>query len=472
MDTPSELAQLAAGMEQLSLKYYWDPVLFVQEIFKAEPTKQQIGVLQSLSSHKKVSVRAGHGVGKSTLASWAVFWFLLTRPESKIICTAPTFHQLYDVLWSEAAKWRRVSPLITSLFSWKQKRIECVLGPEDWWAAARTADKPEALAGRHAGHIMLLVDEASGIDDRIFEAAEGMLTSENSYALMLSNPTRSDGYFYRSHTRDKSLWSAHHLSCKDSPIVSERYVHEMGLKYGLDSNVYRVRVTGDFPLADDDVLIPIGWVEAAVNRDIEVTNEPLFFGVDVGAGGDKSVILQRRGSKVIDIKSHTTKNTMELLGWIALEAEKAKPAAIFVDPIGIGKGVYDRLAELNYIVYPVDVRMRARKPGFKRLRDELWWNTRTLFEKGLISIPNNEDLIGELSTIKYKPESDGTVKIEGKAELRRRREHSPDIADALCLTTYFEDRMFMDDIHEKYKSNNITKFENQYRADSHSWMTA
>ena len=375
-----------------------------------------------------------------------MYWFLITRPYPKIICTAPTFHQLYDVLWAEAASWRQKSQLITDLFDWKQRRIEAKWSPENWWAAARTADKGESLTGRHAGHFMLIVDEASGIDDRIFEASEGMLTGENSYVLLIGNPTKNSGYFFNTHHKNKSLWKTITLSCYDSPLVSREYIEHRKIQYGIESNVFRVRVLGDFPISEEDSLIPYTWVTDAINKKISVRDEPDFMGVDVGAGGDRSVILHRRGAVVDRITTHNTKNTMELLGWIGKEAQESGAAAIFVDTIGVGKGVCDRLQELNFRVYPVDVRSRARRQGFKRLRDELWWTTREQFERGTISIPDNEDFTGELTSIKYKPESDGTIKIESKLDMRRRGLSSPDIADALCLTYYLDEDLFAADV--------------------------
>ena len=452
------LTELKDGLEELTHMYYNDPIRFIKNEFRVTPTKQQSDVLTSLSSHRKVSVRAGHGVGKSTLASWAVYWFLLTRPESRILCTAPTFPQLYDVLWAELAKWRRNSKLITNLFDWKQKRIECVLGREDWWASARTADKPESLQGRHADNFMLIVDEASGIDDVIFQAAEGMLTAENTYVLMISNPTRNQGYFYDTHN-DPMIskgWSIHALSCldslvKDGGLVSQAYVDDMASRYGADSPTFSIRVLGEFPLHDTDSLIPHSWVVDAVEKEVITGEEPLILGVDVGAGGDSSAICPRKGAQVYDILLNSSKDTMEIVGWVNRVAQELKPHAICIDPIGIGKGGYDRLVELGIKnVIPVDVRRKATKGGVKKLRDELWWTLREQFESGLISIPNDKMLINELSGIKYTAESDSTIKVQSKQQMRKSVTsggigHSPDRADALMLTMYIEDTLYMED---------------------------
>ena len=158
---------------------------------------------------------------------------------------------------------------------------------------------------------------------------------------------------------------------------------------------------------------------------------------------------------------------MELVGWVIQEASQNEDSIIFIDSIGIGKGVYDRLREVGQKAYSIDVRRNARSPErFLRLRDELWWNLREQFEKGIISIPNNKDLLDQLAAIKYKPQSDGKIKVESKDELRRRGFGSPDEADALCLSFAMPDNIFrkQNEEKERYKEKKI-EF-------SESWMTA
>ena len=440
---PNTPEELKSGLSTIVKQYYNDPVGFVKGIFKVNPTEQQAAVLKSLAQSKKVSCRAGHGVGKSALASWAVYWFLLTRPFPKIICTAPTFHQLHDVLWAELSKWRRNSALITEAFEWTQKRIEAKWAKTDWFAAARTPEKAEGFQGRHAGHILLIVDEASGISQEIFEASEGMLTGENSYVLLLGNPTKNSGYFYDSHNRDKDFWATHVLPCHDSPLVHQDYIDDMAGKWGVDSNVYRVRVLGEFPDSEEDVLIPRDWVISAVNRDIQPQpNDPVTIGVDVArGGGDYSVILIRKGNKVLSIDKYNYPDTMSLTGTVMEAVHKWKPSAVFVDVIGVGAGVYDRLRENGVAgVYPVNVSESAgQKHKYFRMRDELWHRTRELFEQRIISIPDDKELVDELSMVKVlAPDSAGRLKVESKKQMKTRGEQSPNKADALCLTNYFK----------------------------------
>ena len=151
---------------------------FVEDIIGAKPDADQADILNSLAENTMTSVRSGHGVGKSAVEAWAVIWFLLTRPFPKIPCTAPTAHQLNDILWAELNKWRRNNPLLEQELIWTHERLYLRGYPEEWFAVARTASKPDALQGFHAEHVLYIIDEASGVDDLIFEPVLGALSTD------------------------------------------------------------------------------------------------------------------------------------------------------------------------------------------------------------------------------------------------------------------------------------------------------
>lgn len=123
--------------------------------------------------------------------------------------------------------------------------------PESWFARARPGDKDnaEALAGVHSeyGHVLLIADEASGVDEAVFNTAKGALTSDNTLFIMISNPTRLEGYFYKSHTELSPFFQRLNFSGMESPIVSNKYVDEILAEAGADSDEYRYRVLGLFP---------------------------------------------------------------------------------------------------------------------------------------------------------------------------------------------------------------------------------
>ena len=118
--------------------------------------------------------------------------------------------------------------------------------------------------------VLLVIDEASGVPEKVFEAAAGSMSGHSATTVLLSNPTRSSGTFYESQTRLANSWWTRRWSCVDSPLVSDEFVDEMRARYGEESNAFRIRVLGEFPLADDDTIVPYHLAEAAMKRDIEV----------------------------------------------------------------------------------------------------------------------------------------------------------------------------------------------------------
>ena len=131
---------------------------------------------------------------------------------------------------------------------------------------------------------------------------------------------------------------------------------------------------------------------------------------------------------------------MQLVGWVMRLADEHKPTAVFVDVIGLGAVVFDRLRESGMKgVYPVNVSEKATLPTkYFRMRDELWFKTRELFEQRLVSIPDDQELVDELSSIRVlPPDSAGRFKVESKKQMKTRGDQSPNKADALCLTNYF-----------------------------------
>lgn len=422
-----------------------DPALYVREVFGAEPEPWQEKGCEDLVTHDKISVRSGHGVGKSTWLAWLIFWFLTTHPRAKVPVTAPTAHQLEDVLWAELRKWLdRMPKALKSQFTLKQDRLEV----GNSFAVARTARKenPEALQGFHADNLMFVIDEASGVEEIIFETAEGALSTQGAKVVMCSNPTRTSGYFYDSHHKMRHRWHTTRVSCSESSRVSPGYIEDMAAKYGEDSDIYRVRVLGDFPTSDTDSVIPLELIEAAYTRDVEPKKLLMpVWGLDVARfGACRTALVKRWGNHQVESKSWRKRDTMEVAGLVMREYEDAtsdmRPAAIMVDSIGIGAGVADRLRELDMPVVAINVGEAPSGAGrFLNLRAELWWRAREWLEERDSKLESTE-LGAELSIVKYKITSSGKIQIESKEQMMDRGVDSPDIADAFVLTFAGADR--------------------------------
>ena len=431
--------------EEFTRKYAYDPVLFVREVLGADPLEYQAEFLEAIANgERKISIRSGHGTGKSTSASWAMLWYLLMRFPNKVVVTAPTSGQLFDALFAELKRWIGELPKpVQGLLTVKSDRVELAAAPSEMFISARTsrAETPEALAGVHSENVLLVVDEASGVPEKVFEAAAGSMSGHNATTVLLSNPTRSVGTFYESQNRMSDSWWTRRWSCVDSPLVSDEFVDEMRERYGEESNAFRIRVLGEFPLADDDTIIPFHLVDAAMNRQIDIDKDraPVWSLDPARFGTDRTAFCKRVGSVVTEIKSWRGLDLMQTVGRVMAEYEalapSSRPSEILVDSIGIGSGVVDRMRELGAPVRGVNVAESPSMGGtYNNLRTELWFRTKAWLEERSCKLPNDDELLADLTGIRYSFTSSGKMAAESKDQMRRRGLRSPDLADAICLT--------------------------------------
>ena len=430
-------------------RYRDDPSGFSEHVIGMEPLPWQREVMDAISTgERRLSIRSGHGVGKSSCAAVTILWFLLTRYPCKVVVTAPTASQLYDALFSEVkTRLKQMPTAISDLLEATSDRVVLKSSPSAAFAVCKTAakEKPESLAGVHVqepGAVLLIADEASGIPEEVFESAAGSMSGHSATTLLLGNPIRSSGFFYRTHTELKNDWWTRAVSCLDSPLVSDDFVRDMANRYGQESNAYYVRVRGEFPQADEDTYIPLHLVEAATRREIEESPvASVTWGLDVARfGRDRSALAKRKGPTLVEeIKTWRDKSTMELAGIVMDEYENTpiidRPSEICVDAIGIGAGVVDRLQELDLPARAINVaESSSMSQKYMRLRDELWGRAREWFEEKNCKLPDDQALVHELAAPRFAFTSTGKIKIESKDEMRKRGIKSPDLADSFCLT--------------------------------------
>lgn len=442
------------------LDNYWDnPVWFAEDMMGFHADKWQAKVLMALAGDPKVSVRSGQGVGKTGLESIAVVWYLCTRPFPKVVATAPTRQQLYDVLWAEISKWLGSSK-IENLLQWTKTKIYMKGFEERWWATARTAVKPENMQGFHEDYMLFVVDEASGVSDPIMEAILGTLTGYENKLLMCGNPTRTSGTFYDSHNRDRDLYKTFKVSSLDSPRTSKENIEMLRRKYHEGSDPWRVRVLGEFPKGESDSLISLEAVEMATIKEVNISNDYILnLGADIARyGDDETIIAPRIGGKVFDLLTYSKQSTMETSGRILRAVDKFKNmypqinrVKIKTDDDGLGAGVTDRLKEvvaqenLNYEIIPIQNGSNAiEKDKYYNKASEMWDVMREELDNNLscylqgkeptIQLPNDDKLIKQLSNRKYSVDSKGKIQIESKKEMKKRIGESPDRADAVIYS--------------------------------------
>lgn len=452
--------------DEEAILYYADhPVEFVEDIIGATPDEEQAKILRSVAQNQMTSVRSGHGVGKSTVEAWVVIWFMVTRPFPKIPCTAPTQHQLFDILWAEVSKWLRHNKALADEIVWTKEKVYMKGYPEEWFAVARTASKPDALQGFHADDVLYIIDEASGVDDSIFEPVLGALSTPGAKLLMCGNPTQLSGFFYESHNKNRASYAAFHIDGRKSSRVSQDFVQTIIRMYGEDSDVFRVRVAGDFPLQEDDIFIPLPLVENSIMTEYSPRKKPdsIHIGCDVARfGDDRTVIGYKIDEKAEFYKKRQGQDTMKtaddivMLGEMLVQRYRLSPDAddpipVKVDDGGVGGGVVDRLRQMKrnapeklwwLEIYPVIFGQRIKHKHYHDSTTYMMSVVKKLLqpydEDGHkkpveLILPDDDDLVAQLSGRKYGLTETSKIKVESKDAMKKRGRPSPDEADCVLL---------------------------------------
>lgn len=405
----------------------------------------------------RLSIRSGHGVGKTAFVAWVVIWALLCLgPDTKVPIAAGSQQQLADTIQPEIAKWRLKLPdLLRDRLNVQKERVSIAGASDECFAVFRTAskDNPQALAGFHAKNLVFLIDEASAVAEIAFEVALGALSTPGAIVIMTGNPTKTSGFFYDSHHKTRDRWCTLRVSSEDVPRA-RGHIEDVIANYGKGSNRYRVRVLGEFPTQDDETVIPLSLVMAAIGRDVEKSNVWPVWGLDVARFGDDSTaMVMRQGNTLLGLREWMGLDGAQAAGRvIALynaTSNDEKPREIVVDVIGVGASVYDILrlpgSPVSTIVTGANVAEAAAISEVDhRLRDEAWFRGRAWFADQKCHIPKAfpdpehtkliEKLTAELVAPTYDFTALGKRIVESKADMKKRGVPSPNIADAFLLS--------------------------------------
>lgn len=382
----------------------------------------------------------------TALSAWIIHWFMATRPGCAGDVTANTKDQLEGKTWRELAKWNRRA-INGHWFDWTATAFKSVERPDYWFIKAQpwSKERSEAFAGRHEGDVLMLMDEASAIDDIIWEVTEGALTQKGALQIALGNLTRASGRFRECFGRRKHRWHTTSVDSRSAKMTNKAQIQEWIEDYGEDSDFVRVRIKGEAPRAGDMQFMSTDLVSEAMAREpVSWPNQPLVMGVDVARfGSDQSVIAFRRGRDACSIpwKKYRSINTMELAAEVAMLADRERVDAIFVEGGGsVGAGVIDRLRMLHRPVIEVIPSVPVKKsrageglgaPYNKRA--EMWLLMREWLATG--AIPDDQELEGELISVEYGYAGPhDALLLEKKERMKERGLSSPDCADALALT--------------------------------------
>ena len=441
-----------------------DPVGYITTVLGKFLWSKQREVAEAVRDHRRVAVHACHSTGKSFLAGHIVPWFVTTKDpgDTFVVTTAPTMRQVRAILWKEIRRAVKAGDLPGSLnlteWSVNDELVAFGQKPADW--------DPSAFQGIHALRVLVILDEACGVPEAIWDAATSLVSNEDSRILAIGNPDDPNSYFARV-CRPGSGWHVIHVGWKDTPnhpdsteeipdrlrklLISQIWVDERAVEWGETHPKYVSKVLGLFPEDVAGGVVPLSMLmRCAKPRSYPPEHlMPVELGVDVGAGGDYTSIRERRGRQVGRVWRDHSKDTMNVVGLVVQAIWATKATCVKVDEIGIGKGVTDRLEELRVEnkhaarIEGVNVGCAALDPTrFPKLRDQIWWDLGhdlsedEVWDFSGLEEEDRDTLFGQLTAPTWRPDSSGRTKVESKDETRKRLGRSPDDADALLLAFY------------------------------------
>ena len=462
------------------------PINFATSILGVRPWDKQAEILEALRTNDQVAVRSCNGAGKTFTAAVAIIWWLMSYDNAVVITTAPSERQVREILWREL---RRLYMPLRDIIGGKLTRTRLEISPTRY-AYGFSTNTEDRFQGFHSGNILVIVDEASGVDEFIYNAIDGVTTANNSKLLLIGNPHGYAGTFYDAFHKNRTQFHTVHISAFDLPAFKAQSITENNIQdveypdpitddtdvipagntvfpaeagtqgninyadsphglstpkwairvfnsHGPQSSIYQTRVLGQFPDAADDTLIPLRDVEAAVKRQTQIPPDTTpVMGVDVARfGNDKTVIIIRHGPRVIYIDELRKSDIVNTTGAVITAALKYQLKDIIVDEIGVGAGVLDNLkADKRFNAQGLNgSNAPSNTEKYLNLRAEVFDGLRQRFADGDISIPNDPELISQMASLTYKYNARGQLQLESKDAIRSSGRQSPDKADAIAL---------------------------------------
>lgn len=434
-------------------RYITDPAAWARERLGVTLWSAQIRWLESISQHRYTAAPSCHDVGKSFAAAVAALWWIDTHPPGTafVVSTAPTHAQVSAILWRELRRLHADADLPGRMTLANEWYLE-IDGRDQLVGYGRKPGEytqGTGFSGIHAMWVLVILDEACGIPPWLFNAADTLATNENARVFAPGNPDDPSSEFEKV-CRPGSGWNVEKVSALDSPnftgetvpeslrslLISPTWVEERKKRWGDSSPIYQSKVLGEFPdVSDDSVFTP-----STIRRAQELDLPGLERGVrafDIARFGSAMTVgYWQRGGVCRRIYSASKQDTMRTTGDIMNLLRDQPDIPAWIDSVGLGAGVYDRLRELDAPVIEYNAGMPAYdKTRFKNRRAEVYWTAREMMIDDLIDIdPADEELAAELGQIRYSIDSRGRIMIETKEEMARRGCPSPDHADAFVMS--------------------------------------
>lgn len=446
--------------QQISIVNKWraSPIVRHYSFSNKKLWAKQEEVLWSVRNNKRTAVRSGNTVGKSFIAADVVQDWLFTRgPQAKVITTASSWKQVEEILWKEIR-----TAAVNSLWPIETMPLNTAWRFNDeWFAMGISTDTPVNMQGFHSPNLLVLIDEASGINQEIWDMVEAL---HPTAILAIGNPLEATGPFAECFNSDK--WNKITISCEDCVqwqekngkipgLVTREWIKEMADLHGLKSAWYRVHVLGLPPEQDEYALIERGWVDRArkgldadglpldeEDEDSEVRIIP--FDIASKHGENETVVGYRYGHTFKRIKGFRKQTATWIRDYVQTLYSQTEANVVVHDADGLGEPMAENLSEAHVpsLEFHGGYAQKAMSTKFKNLRSQFYWIVAKKFEKGLYNLKHLDDkdfemLRGQLCSIRVKPEDGmGRFQIETKEDMLARQIKSPDYADCFMMGEY------------------------------------
>jgi phage terminase large subunit len=470
---------LSDEQEAFARKTFIEPVLFAERVLGANLWEKEVEILESIRKNRRTAIKACHGVGKTFSLAVAALWWLTRYREGIVLTTSSTERQVKTQVWSEI---RRAATHAKVPYP-KLKSAELTLRDKNNYALGFSTNQTENFQGYHGKNVLIVVDEAPGIEPEFFDAIFGIMATGNVHIVIAGNPTVPAGPFFDAFNRKRALWNCITIDAFDAPnlkgitleellqmdpsgggpldqnpvpyLTTRRWVYEQYQDWWhgdeTSSPTWMSRVRGQFPDQSQNALIKLSWLERARQQAIEnpvkdTGRGRLIAGVDVGSGEAETVVYvceNRKGkSRIIDKGAWRAQDSRgNVLRF--LEPYRNRLSAVRVDSIGVGHNFALHLQDKGLPVEFVNVcmscdsrpEMANRNPAerFTNLKAQYYQTLADLLERDEIEGLTDETTVAQLSGLVYEIDAQGRMKIGSKEEAKAHGIVSPDRAEALML---------------------------------------
>lgn len=419
------------------------------------PDEWQIQILKDIGEQLKKgkelqtaiqeAVASGHGIGKSALISWLIHFAISTHENTRGVVTANTEGQLRTKTWPELSKWHNMF-IAKDLFTYTATAIfSSDKNYEKTWridAIPWSKNSPESFAGLHnqGNRILVLFDEASAIDDVIWEVTEGALTDANTEIIWCAfgNPTRNSGRFRECFRKYRKFWNTYQIDSRTVKISNKAKIEEWLEAYGEDSDFFKVRVRGVFPSASDLQFISTEIADKAqkqVYKPGQFEHLPVIIGVDPAwTGSDSLEIVMRQGYYMKSLASiPKNDDDWRMAQLIAQFEDEYKADAVFID-MGYGTGIYSIGKQLGRKWRLIEFGGKSNDPVYLNMRAYMWGQMKEWLREGGSIPPNDQALYDDIVGPEAIIDKNGRIQLESKKDMKDRGLPSPNKGDALALT--------------------------------------